>query len=154
VGRNRRWEHPPVRFCPGSLAVPAKHSCSDPCAQYVGSTGCRSISSNLHVLHQQKNGLLKTNRARVQRACVRRICSVRPKLPPLRPVCPERPGRPERPGVLGLDLLRLVPPNTLVPNLTTWCSCHGLIRSEYPPSVSSRPAVSRLYLPDSPCPPA
>ena len=72
--------------------------------------------------------------------------SVRPKRPHLRPVRPERP---ERPGVLGLHLLRLVPPNTLVPVLTTRRTCHSLIPSEHPPSVSSRPGVSRVDLPDS-----
>jgi len=91
------------------------------------------------------------DRARVRTACVRRIRSVRPKRPPLRPVRPERP---ERLGVLGLHLLRLVPPNTLVPVLTTRRTCHGLIPSEHPPLVSSRPGVSRVDLPDSGSPTA
>jgi len=100
---------------------------------------------------QQKKRLLQTDRACVRTACVRTACvrpirSVRSKCPPLRPVHPERP---ERPGVLGLHLLRLVPPNTLVPVLTTRRTCHGLIPSEPPPSVSSRPGVSRVDLPDS-----
>ena len=82
---------------------------------------------------------------------VRPIRSVRPKRPPLRPVRPERP---ERPGVLGLHLLCLVPPNTLVPVLTTRRTCHGLIPSEHPPSVSSRPRVSRVDLLDSGSPTA
>ena len=86
------------------------------------------------------------DRARVRKACFRPICSVRPKRAPLRPVRPERP---ERPGILGLHLLRLVPPNTLVPVFTTRRACHGLIPSEHPPSVSSRPRVSQVYLSDS-----
>ena len=102
-------------------------------------------------MHQQKKRLLQTDRARVRTACVRPIRSVRPKRPPLRPVRPERP---EPPGVLGLHLLRLVPPNTLVPVLTTRRTCHGLIPSEHPPSVSSRPGVSRVDLPDSGSPTA
>jgi len=102
-------------------------------------------------LHQLKNLLLQTDRARVRTACVRPICSVRPKRPPLRPVRHERP---KSPGVLGLHLLRLVPPNTLVPVLTTRCTCHGLIPSEHPPSVSSHPHVSRVDLPDSGSPTA
>jgi len=101
--------------------------------------------------NQQKKRLLQTDRARVRTACVRPIRSLRPKRPPLRPVRPERP---ERPGVLGLHLLRLVPPNTLVPVLTTRRTCHGLILSEHPPSVSSRPGVSRVDLPDSGSPTA
>ena len=87
-------------------------------------------------MHQQKKRLLQMDRARVWTACVRPIYSVLPKSPPLRPVGPERP---ERPGVLGLHLLHLVPPNTLVPVLTTRRTCHGLIPSENPPLVSSRP---------------
>jgi len=97
-------------------------------------------------IHQQKKRLLQTDRARVQGACVRPIRSVRPKGPPLRPVRPERP---ERPVVLGLHLLRLVPPNTLVPVLTTRRTCHGLILSKHPASVSSCPGVSRVDLPES-----
>jgi len=99
--------------------------------------------------HQQKKPLLHTDRARGRTACVRPIRSVCPKRPPLRPVRPVRPERPERPGVLGLHLLRLVPPNTLVPVLTTRRTCHGLIPSKHPPSVSSRLGVSRVDLPDS-----
>ena len=79
------------------------------------------------------------DRAGVRTACVRPIRSVRHKNPPLRPVRPERP---ERQGVLGLYILRLVPPNTLVPVLTTRRTCQGLIPSEDPPSVSSRPGGS------------
>jgi len=82
---------------------------------------------------------------------VRPIRSVRPKRLPLRAVRPECP---ERPGVLGLHLLRLVPPNTLVPVLTSRRTCHGLIPSEHPPSVSSRSGVSRVDLPDSGSPTA
>ena len=103
------------------------------------------------LLHQQKKGLLQTDRARVLTACVRPIRSVRPKRAPL---CPVRPERPERPAVLGLHLLRLVPPNTLVAVLTTRRTCHGLIASEHPPSVSSYPGVSREHLPDSGSPTA
>jgi len=102
-------------------------------------------------IHQQKNSLLQTDRARVRTACVRPIRSVRPKRPPGRRVRPECP---ERPGVLGLHLLRLVPPNTHVPVLTTWRTCHGLILSEDPYSVSSRLGVSRVDLPESGSPTA
>jgi len=101
-------------------------------------------------VHQQKKWLLQTDRAHVRTACVSPIHSVRPKRPPLRPVRPERP---ERPGILGLHLLRLVPPNTLVPVLTTRRTCHGLIPSEHPPfslfspgALSSRSA--RFWEPD------
>jgi len=102
-------------------------------------------------LHQQKNLLLQTDRAGVQTACVRPIGSVRPKRPPLRPVHPQRP---ERLGVLGLHLLRLVTPNTLVPVLTTQRTCHDLIPSEHARSVSSRTGVTRVDLPDSGSPTA
>ena len=109
-----------------------------------------SMVTNI-VPHRQKNRLVQTDRARVRTAWVRPIRSVRPKLPPLRPVHPERP---ERPGVLGLHLLHLVPPNRLGPVLTTRRTCHGLIPSEHPSSVSSRPGVSRVDLPDSGSPTA
>ena len=95
---------------------------------------------------QQKKGLLQTHRACVWTACIPPIHSVRPEHLPLRAVRSERP---ECPGVLGLHLLRLVPPNTLVPVLMTQRTCRGLIPSEHPPSVSSRPRVSRVYLKDS-----
>jgi len=102
-------------------------------------------------LISKKIGLLQTDRARVRPACISPIRSVRPKRPPLLPVRPERP---ERPGVLGLHLLRLVPPNTLVPVLTTRRTCHRLIPSEHPPLVSSRLGVSRVDLPHSGSPTA
>jgi len=85
-------------------------------------------------------------RARVRTACVPPIRSGRPEHQPFRAIHPECP---ERPRVLGLHLLRLVPPNTLVPVLTTWCTCHGVIPSKQPPSFTSRPGVSQVYLPDS-----
>jgi len=110
-----------------------------------------NLAGRVSLAHQQKKRVLQTDRAGVRTACIRPIRSVRPKRPPLRPVRPERP---ERPGVLGLHLLRLVPPNTLVPVLTTRRTCHGLIPSEHPPSVSSRPAVSGVDLADSGSPTA
>jgi len=116
-----------------------------------GEEGLKTIEGRNVSLCQQKKRLLQTDRARVRTACLRPIRSVRPKRPPLRPVRPERL---ERPGVLGLHLLRLVPPNTLVPVLTTRRTCHGLIPSQHPPSVSSRPRVSRVDLPDSGSPTA
>jgi len=95
---------------------------------------------------QQKKGLLQKHSARVRTACVHPVRSVYPEHLPLRPVTAERP---ECPGVLGLHVLCLVPPNTIVPVLATERTCHGLIPSEYTPSVSCRPGVSRVYLQDS-----
>ena len=96
--------------------------------------------------HQQKNCLLQRQRAGVWTACVHPIRSVRPERPRLSPV---RPVGPERPGILQLHLLFLVPPNALVPVLTTQRTCQGLIPSEHPPSVSSGLGVSGVYLSDS-----
>ena len=127
---------------PGTQIVPGRMPTSD---------GRGLIPAVKLSYHQQKKRLLQTDRARVRTACVRPIRSVRPKRLPLRAVRPECP---ERPGVLGLHLLRLVPPNTLVPVLTSRRTCHGLIPSEHPPSVSSRSGVSRVDLPDSGSPTA
>jgi len=116
-----------------------------------------AVCAELHVMiviagrHQQKNRLLQTDRPHVRTACVCPIRSVRPKS---RPLCPVHPERPERPGFLGLHLLPLVPPNTLVPFLTTQRTCHGLIPSEHPRSVSSHLGVSRVDPADSGSPTA
>jgi len=128
--------------------------CSTPATQRYMARLCRMgthevadhHSSCLYSDISKKTILLQKDRARVRTACLRPIRSVRPKRLPLRPVRPERP---ERSGVLGLHLLRLVPPNTLVPVLTTQRTCHALIPSEHPPSVSSPPGVSQVDLPDS-----
>ena len=66
------------------------------------------------------------HKASVWTAGVRSTCSVHPEHLPLRPehlllrpLPPECPECPECPGVLGLHLVRLVPPNAPVPVVTT-----------------------------------
>ena len=82
--------------------------------------------------------------------CIRLNRFVLPERVPLGPEGPPlRPVHPECLGVLRLHLLHLAPPNTVVPVLTTWPTCHGLIPSGHTPWVSSRPGVSRVYMPDS-----
>jgi len=65
------------------------------------------------------------------------------------PLCPVPPEHPEHLGILGLHLVRLVPPNTLVSILATWGTCHCLIPSEHVPLVSFCSDVLKVYLPDS-----
>jgi len=147
----RSFSKPALQPGPNNYSPAVSHR--KPFMLAYGNDSCRTRNhcTCQYYPHQQKKRLLQTDRARVRTACVRPIRSIRSKHPPLRPVRPERP---ERPGVLGLHLLRLVPPNTLVPVLTTRRTCHGLIPSEHPPAVSSRPGVSRVDLPDSGSPTA
>ena len=96
------------------------------------------VTCNGRIHYRQKNSMLQVHRASIQMVCVRLIGSMHPECPPLRPV---HPGRLQCLGAIGLHLVHLVPPNTLLPVLTTQHTCHGLIPSTLtPPLVCPMPA--------------